>query len=146
MHTFAAPASNVICVGVENPGELTPYERSYPRPTGNGCSGDYGGFDSIQQHLHLYRVPYPHHPPGCEHFDVPTLSMDLARNTLYWIYDSNYGWNLVNVILEQLDRHPLSITLFAIVARQNRRAGVGRDGDDVDCELCCPVACTLQVG
>jgi len=59
-------------------------------------------------------------PPGCDLLDIPTLSVEAAHNTFYCIYKHGDPPNLVHNILEQLDFHPLSITILATVAQNNR--------------------------
>ena len=59
-------------------------------------------------------------PDCCETVEVPTLSIEAAREAFCWIYKNGGQSDLVDNSLEQLDFHPLSITLLATVGYHSR--------------------------
>jgi hypothetical protein len=59
-------------------------------------------------------------PSDCRTLDIPASSIVAARETFYRICGNAERTDLVDDVLNQLDFHPLSITLLATVAHQNR--------------------------
>ena len=58
-------------------------------------------------------------PRECRIFDVPILTTEAANTIFYQIYKHRERSDAINNILDQLDFHPLSITLLATTARVN---------------------------
>jgi tetratricopeptide (TPR) repeat protein len=134
---FLARLSEVIGVGIKDPKDLTPLRYSLSSkemliildnaesildPQGKNAQEIYSVVNELCQFKTISlcitsRIMTV--PRYCKRPDIPTLSMEAAREIFYDIYDIHGQHAIINDLLRRLDFHALSITLLATTASHN---------------------------
>ena len=134
---FLAQLSKVIGAGVENPEDLTPLlpslsseemlivldnAESVLDPKGTSAKELYSLVDELcrfKKICVLITSRIKTVPPHFKRPEIPTLSMDAARDIFYGIYSNPEQSVIIDDLLHHLDFHALSIKLLATTASHN---------------------------
>ena len=133
----------MIGAGITNPSSLAPLRPSLSSkpifliidnaerildPNANDAKGLYVVVDELSQFENiclLLTSRISTIPPHCRRIVTPTLLQNNARSIFDSIYqdEGRADSNIIDILLQRLDHHTLSVTLLATIAAQNRWSG-----------------------